>query len=81
MARFSWPEDRLRLLGRGAPLRCFYRPPFWKVRGRACAGRLRRAVAVAERQRRLALMYGDQPIRKHRDDLARQGYMLYHFLP
>ncbi|MGH9483639.1 MAG: glycosyltransferase family 2 protein, partial [Terriglobales bacterium] len=35
--------------------------------------------ASLERQAALALMYGDQPIRKHRSELARQGYLLYHF--
>lgn len=35
--------------------------------------------ASLERQASLALMYGDQPLRKHWSDLARQGYLLYHF--
>lgn len=38
-----------------------------------------RGGASLERQAALALMYGDQPIRKHRSELARQGYLLYHF--
>lgn len=40
---------------------------------------LPRAGASLERQAALALMYGNRPIRKHRSELARQGYMLYHF--
>jgi glycosyltransferase involved in cell wall biosynthesis len=54
--------------------------PFADAAVGAVYGRqLPREGASLERQAALALMYGDQPIRKHRDQLPQLGYMLYHF--